>query len=309
MRAAGERIAPGGMECRLKWAIPRGDVIVYGATAREAGPWMDVVIRELYPRIEGVSRAPDGSLQVAASARAAMERAGAVLARGQQVEEAWLRRCGGVSRLWEAYGTRYVMRAFPRAASLQAVLEQGELPVDAALQLMDQLLEAVEALHRQGLLHLEITPELLYLLPGGQLFLDHRCLWERERPGDMGEAVGFLPYAAPEVRLHNLREVGVAADVYSCCAVLFALLLGRPVREAEVLGRGLAHTLGGAFSALGLPASTAAELMQILCRGLHTLPHRRYASASALRQALRKAAPPGGVGPMLPALHRLCMEG
>ncbi len=298
VRAAGEQISLGGSGYRLQWAVPRGDVIVYGATVWETGSWMDVAIRELYPRIDGISRAADGSLRVAASARAAMERAEETLARGQRAEENWLRRCGGGSRLWEAYGTRYVMRAFPRAPSLQTVLEQGELPVDAALQVMDQLLEAVSDLHGQRLLHLEITPERIYLLPGGRVFLDHRCLWEMDRPGDGEAAGGFLPYAAPEVRLHNLREIGAAADVYSCCAVLFAMLLGRPIREAEVLSRSLSHAIGCAFSHQNLPPAAGTALLPILCRGLHTLPHRRFPSAQALRQALRAAEP-----------KQLCMEG
>ena len=287
-RAIGDNVRLAGISYRLNAAILRGDMAVYPAAAPGNGIWEDVRIRELIPCDCGITRQENGTLSVPPGSRDTFYQAQQVARKSQQLEQQWLQPCGGRCELVETYGTLYLVRAFPKAAPLQAMLRQGAVPPETALALLEQLLEKVEAIHRAGLLHLHIAPQMLYLLPGMQLILDYDCLFDRRRPAGYGGAETPSCYDAPEARLGNLQEICEATDVYSCCAILFEMMLGRPLLEMDILGNRLTRLLTGAVMETprqfpALPSSLAG----ILCRGLHTLPHRRFQSAAALRQALR----------------------
>lgn len=289
-RAVGNTLLLDGIDYQLKSAAIKGSVIVYEAAAEGSSIWEDILIRELFPCTDGVRRGADDLLFITDKGRTAMLRARRAFAAGQKAEAALLHLYGGDSRILDAYGTSYVVRRFPKAVCLQTVLEQGALPPSMTQPLMEQLLDAVELLHQQGLLHLGIAPQRIYLLSGRQLFLDHDCLWDTHLCEEVGSDISN-PYAAPEVRLCNLADVGTAADLFSCCAVLFALLLGRSLRQDELLSRSLYRSLLRALEALPSSAAARTGTALLLNRGLHTLPHRRFQSAAELRYALHSLLP------------------
>lgn len=285
-RTAGQTLYLGGTVYRLRKPYFHSSVITYPATAPGLGLWEDVRIRELYPRLAGIDRQADGSLCMAPEAARLAARQRELFRRSQEAENGWLRPCGGQSIYYEAYGTSYVVRAFPRAVTLAAVLTQGALPLAVALRLMEQLLDAVEAIHSRGLLHLDIDPTRIVMPSQGQLVLDYDCLVDGAAPVP-GAAEGSC--RAPEVVLQNACQLGPAADLYSCCAVLFEMVLGRSMTEGELLGGSLPRTLLPALlRQQGGSQSQMTALARVLLRGLHMLPQRRYASAAELRMVLRQ---------------------
>lgn len=255
--------------------------IIYSATAANAGTWEDVVIREVYPQWAVLTRQEDGTLEAAAAGRDILLQARKTAASGQQAEDLWLRPCGGRSELVDACGTSYVVRIFPKAFPLQAMLKQGPMPAWAALALTEQLLEMVETIHCSGLLHLQIAPALLYLEPNGRLILDYHFLYPGRQLEVFGGPARKTPYEAPEVRMGYVEEISQAADLYSCCAVLFEMLAGRPLQEDEIIGRQLCGTLQHVLS--GCTPTQRANLANFLRCGLHVLPHRRFPSAAMMR--------------------------
>lgn len=261
------------------------DGIVYTATAADAAAWEDVLIRELYPRRAALSRLEDGALLARPAGLDALRRARETAELGQRAEDAWLRPCGGRSRLIDAHGTSYVVRSFPRAVPLRALLGRGPAPVDTALALTEQLLREVEDIHRAGLLHLHICPEKLCLGPDGGLILDYDFLYRRQRVGEYSGLARQTRYESPELRLGNAGELCAASDVYSVSAVLFELLSGRPLAESEILGSGPRAALRRLLPVRDSERSPG--LTELLCRGLHHLPHRRFASAEEFLEALQ----------------------
>lgn len=83
-------------------------------------------------------------------------------------------------------------------------------------------------------------------------------------------------------------EITEAADLYSCCAVLFEMLAGRPLQEEEIVGRQLYGTLQRILS--DCTTIQRAGLTDLLYRGLHVLPHRRFPSAAAMRSIVSQVA-------------------
>lgn len=285
-RQDGETLVLNGVPCRVTGnAVAQGDVIAYPAMISGPGPWNDVLIRELYPRAPNgvISRSQDGSLQYTPAGAQLLAAKREIFLRGQRVEQRRFERlppeAGAKSFCCDAYGTSYAVRIFPRSATCETLLAQNQkgLPLEQAVFLVDKLLDDLEDIHDNGLLHLKIDPGVLHLLPGGALILDYVHLWDQR---NMDPAACFdcsLPYAAPELRLHNWNEISPAADLYAAAALFYHLIFGHgPQQDWQM------H--------LSQYDAMPASLARIFRKGLHLLPRKRFASVSDFRTALKALA-------------------
>ena len=173
---------------------------------------------------------------------------------------------------------------------LEAVVARGPLPPARAAELVAQLGEAVEALHRAGLVHRDLKPHNVLVRPdGAPVLLDFGLA--RELDGDSltrsGELLGTPAYMAPE-QVRDPRTVDARADVYSLGAVLYALLAGRPPFRGSVVEVLLAAQHRGP----DWPAGPEPALDAACRRAMARDPAARFASAGDLVLALRQGASP-----------------
>ncbi|HEX5104206.1 MAG TPA: serine/threonine-protein kinase, partial [Pirellulaceae bacterium] len=104
-----------------------------------------------------------------------------------------------------------------------------------------------------------------------------------------GSVLGTPSYMAPEQAEGRLRDVGAAADVYSLGAVLFELLAGRPpFREVSLLATLQAVREREPPSLRSLRGEVPIDLDAICLKCLEKNPQRRYATAGALAEDLRR---------------------
>ena len=171
---------------------------------------------------------------------------------------------------------------------LAELVARGEEEPARAAELVGQLCQAVEALHRAGLVHRDLKPENVLLRPDGRpVLLDFGLARELDREGltRTGELLGTPAYMAPE-QVQDARAVDARTDVYGLGALLYALLRGRPPYSGGPL-QVLAEVLrvDPAWPACADPALDA-----VCRRAMAREPASRYPSAAALGAAL--AAPP-----------------
>jgi serine/threonine protein kinase len=123
--------------------------------------------------------------------------------------------------------THYLIMEYVPGRDLGRVLqEQGSLPWQEALAIARQVAMALAHAHRLGIVHRDIKPGNIMIVPGGSVrVLDFGIARARGVPEPaLAGFVGSPPYASPEQAMG--REVDIRADIYSLGIVLYRMLSG-----------------------------------------------------------------------------------
>jgi WD40 repeat protein len=190
-------------------------------------------------------------------------------------------------------GLAYLELEYIEGGSLAARLEGRPWPARQAARLVEPLARAMTEAHRLGVVHRDLKPSnVLLAADGTPKVADFGLAKALDADGGLTRShaiLGSPSYMAPEQAEGKARMVGPAADVYALGAILYELLTGRPpFRGATAL-----ETLEQVKSAEPVPLS---RLVPVTPRDAETIalkcprkdPGRRYASAAALAEDLRR---------------------
>ncbi|MBS1855729.1 MAG: serine/threonine protein kinase [Acidobacteria bacterium] len=118
---------------------------------------------------------------------------------------------------------------------LQRKLERGRLPLHTAMNYAGQVLGALAYAHQNGVIHRDVTPANIIITPEGTAKLTDFGLARGVtdlRVTNAGVAVGSPWYMSPE-QVRAVDEPDARTDIYSMGAVLYEMLTGRKLFEAE----------------------------------------------------------------------------
>lgn len=136
----------------------------------------------------------------------------------------------------EENGTAYlIMDYVPGETLMQHLRRTGTVfSQQEALDLMLPILRAVDGMHRQHVLHRDISPENLILKPDGTLTLiDFGAAREFDLEGEENLTVVLKHGYAPEEQYRSGSRQGPWTDLYACCAVLYQMVSGIRPQDAD----------------------------------------------------------------------------
>jgi serine/threonine protein kinase len=193
----------------------------------------------------------------------------------------------------EHHGLPYFSLEFVDGGNLTQKLAGTPLPVRQAAELMEMLARAMHYAHQRGIVHRDLKPANVLLTADGTPKVTDFGLAKR-LVGDAGQTtsgaiLGTPSYMAPEQAAGKTKEVGPPADVYALGAILYEVLTGRPpFRAATPLDTLLQVVSDEPVPPSRLQSKVPRELETICLKCLQKEPRKRYASAEALAEDLRR---------------------
>jgi serine/threonine-protein kinase len=126
---------------------------------------------------------------------------------------------------------------FVEGMSLAAKLADGPLPPREAAELIQQIAEAVQYAHEQGVIHRDLKPgNVLLDKQGRPRVTDFGLAKLVQSASDLtgtGQILGTPSYMPLEQAAGKVAEVSETADVYALGAILYAMLTGRPPFQSD----------------------------------------------------------------------------
>src|SRR4051812_35902120 len=201
-------------------------------------------------------------------------------------------------------GSHYMVWEFIEGQNLAQLLrQQGTLAPRHAVHIAIQALAGLEAIHRAGIVHRDISPENLMITHAndGSEFvkiIDLGVAKAAESDVAMtqtGMFVGKFRYASPDHLgfLPAGERIDGRADLYSLAVVLFEMLAGRPPFEATSPHEYIIHHSRDEYAnAPDLDRITGNPALQtVLARALDRDRSKRFATAREFSDALAAIEP------------------
>ncbi|MBV9067990.1 MAG: protein kinase [Acidobacteria bacterium] len=196
-------------------------------------------------------------------------------------------------------GSHYMVWEYIEGQNLAQVLKQrGTLAPRHAVRIAIQALAGLEAIHRAGIVHRDISPENLMITHAGEgsefvKIIDLGVAKAAESDVAMtqtGMFVGKFRYASPDHLgfVPAGERIDGRADLYSLGVVLFEMLTGRPPFEATSPHEYIIHHSRDEYaSSPDLDRITGNPALQtVLARALDRDRNKRFATARDFSDAL-----------------------
>jgi serine/threonine-protein kinase len=190
--------------------------------------------------------------------------------------------------------TAYLVMELLHGETVRAAMERYPrgMPEGLALEMMGQLLRAVDTLHRRRLVHFDLKPENLFLVDAARVargevpvkILDLTNARPAE-PSQSGVVARGTPlYASPEL-CQRASGIGTASDVYSLGIVLYEMLTGRTPLQSGTAAQIVAQHVYGRLD--DLPSRLKGTgIEQLYRRATWREPSQRFRDAGQMLQAL-----------------------
>jgi eukaryotic-like serine/threonine-protein kinase len=180
--------------------------------------------------------------------------------------------------------------------------DEGRLPVDWTLHVLEQSAEGLSAAHRGGVVHRDIKPGNLLIRPDGVVKLTDFGIAQARDATPLtktGMVVGTAQYLSPEQA--QGMEVTSASDVYSLGVVAYECLAGaRPFDGTSQVAIALAHINRPPPP---LPSDIPPAVRLLVERALAKDPADRFPDGAAFAEAISRVAKGGTLtGSTLPAV-------
>ena len=185
-----------------------------------------------------------------------------------------------------------LVREFVEGKDLRRLLLSSKLKISEILNISLQLLDILDHVHKQGIIHKDINPGNIILQPNGKIKLIDFAISsnvsnETSELLNVDEIEGSLIYISPEQTGRTAYDITPASDFYSFGILLYELLVGKPPFDsADPLEVVHFH-----LSKKPIPVSSISQdvpdgLEEVVSKLLKKNPDERYKSATGIKHDL-----------------------
>lgn len=126
--------------------------------------------------------------------------------------------------------TVYIVKEYIEGMLLDDFVKSngGTLDTETALSIMVPVLDGLNQLHKEGLIHRGLTPKSIILTVNNEIKIaNFRFLKEASPYKDEAMTVHFTPGYAPSEQYKSKSKQGPFSDIYSAGAILYKILTGK----------------------------------------------------------------------------------
>ena len=175
---------------------------------------------------------------------------------------------------------------------LEEFIKAGKtFSVDEVVRIGADLAQAVQSLHAQDAIHLDIKPDNILMDDKGKLTLidfglSHHARYPDLLAEEMRKGVGSAPYISPE-QVAGIRSDS-RSDIFSIGVIMYELLTGElPFGNPQSMSGLRKRMWAQAFPPRAIRKEIPRWLQEVILRCLEPRAADRYQSATRLRQVLR----------------------
>lgn len=181
-----------------------------------------------------------------------------------------------------ANNTVYIVNEYLEGLTLEDYLKEngGALSPEAATDIIIAVLDGLQRIHKENLVHRAVIPRNIVLTTGNQIKLINFTFLKEITPYKESEmTVYFFPGYAPYEQYVSREIRGAHTDIYSAGAVLYRMLMGRKPQDA--IDRKTGDTLRNSFE-----PSIPETIVLSICKAMNMDKELRFKSAADFRNAL-----------------------
>lgn len=186
---------------------------------------------------------------------------------------------------------KYIVMELADGKTLKEYMEEknNALSLEESLSFAEQILLALEHAHEKGVIHRDIKPHNMIVLPDGKLKVTDFGI--ARAPGSetismSDKALGTVYYISPEQA--SGKETGTYSDIYSVGVMLYEMFTGKLPFDAEAPVSVAMMQISDEPQkptevALGLPKGVE----QVILKAMSKAPQDRFKSAKSMLRAIR----------------------
>jgi serine/threonine-protein kinase len=185
-------------------------------------------------------------------------------------------------------GQPYLVLELLVGESLDARMRRGPMAIDQVVRIAGQIAGALAAAHRAGVIHRDLKPQNVYLVPredevGGELvkvldFGISKIRGSQTVKTNDSTILGTPQYMAPEQATGNHAAVDPRTDVFALGAIVYEMLAGRPAFTGENIPEVVYKVVYEAPAPLAplAPSGVAPRMIQAVERALAKKQDERF---------------------------------
>jgi serine/threonine protein kinase len=188
----------------------------------------------------------------------------------------------------EESGTAYMVMELLEGSDLKHLIEAGKLQSrELALSMMEQILDGLAFAHARGVLHRDLKPGNIHVLPSGRIkIMDFGLARRTADAAASGVVMGTPYYMAPEQVRGDPPTT--RSDIFSVGAMFYEMLSGRRPFTGTTIPSVLLAVLQRDPEPLGrLAPELESGIVALVMRALAKDPLARHADAGEMLRALR----------------------